>query len=168
MSTEPTNAARASELPTPFKPPYRFEMSEHGPVTIYDAIDVGWIARVKESLPHKEALAAAMVAGLNAAARGVDSDPGSRASGEGNESGPRAAPKTAPGGLGPEGRRPASAGGSSSAAHQRELRPMTTPHPGEEPAPEDFKTGQEYHAAYTAWLARWQPWMRERKERGYV
>ena len=51
-----------------FRPPYRYEASEHGPVTIYDAVDVGWIARVKESLPHKEALAAAMVAGLNLAA----------------------------------------------------------------------------------------------------
>lgn len=56
--------------PPEFRPPYRYEVSEHGPVTIYDAVDVGWIARVKESLPHKEALAAAMVDGLNSAARG--------------------------------------------------------------------------------------------------
>jgi len=51
-----------------FRPPYRYETSEHGPVTIYDAVDVGWIARVKESLPHKEALAQAIVDGLNEAA----------------------------------------------------------------------------------------------------
>lgn len=60
-----SHTARDTE---PFNPPYRYEPSVHGPVTIYDAVNVGWIARVKESLPHKEALAAAMVAGLNAAA----------------------------------------------------------------------------------------------------
>lgn len=52
-----------------FKPPYRYEPSVHGPVTIYDALNVGWIARIKESLPHKEKLARAMVDGLNRAAR---------------------------------------------------------------------------------------------------
>lgn len=51
-----------------FNPPYRYEYTEHGPVTIYDAVGVGWIARVKESLPYKEALAQAMVDGLNRAA----------------------------------------------------------------------------------------------------
>jgi hypothetical protein len=51
-----------------FRPPYRYEMSRHGPATIYDAVDVGWIARIKESLPHKEELAKAMVDGLNEAA----------------------------------------------------------------------------------------------------
>jgi hypothetical protein len=51
-----------------FRAPYYFQVSEHGPVTIYDSVNVGWVARVKETLPHKESLAKAMVDGLNAAA----------------------------------------------------------------------------------------------------
>lgn len=50
------------------RPPYRYEVSDHGPATIYDSVDVGWVARVKESLPGKEALAATIVAALNDAA----------------------------------------------------------------------------------------------------
>ena len=51
-----------------FLPPYCYHATVHGPVTIYDAIEVAWIGRVKETLPHKVALAAAMVDGLNRAA----------------------------------------------------------------------------------------------------
>lgn len=51
----------------PFRPPYRYEASVHGPVTIYDAVGVGWVARVKESLPHKQQLAQTIVDALNEA-----------------------------------------------------------------------------------------------------
>lgn len=51
-----------------FRPPYRYESSQHGPAAIYDAVGVGWIARVKESLPHKEAIARVIVQALNEAA----------------------------------------------------------------------------------------------------
>lgn len=56
------------------------------------------------------------------------------------------------------------------AARASELRPMTTPHPGREPIPEDYDgtEGQDYLTAYNAWRERWEPWMRERMERGYV
>lgn len=53
---------------TVFKPPYRYVVSEHGPATIYDSVAVGWIARVKESLPHKDELARVMTEALNRAA----------------------------------------------------------------------------------------------------
>jgi hypothetical protein len=53
---------------TVFKPPYTYRVSEHGPATIYDAVAVGWVARVKESLPHKAELARVMTDALNRAA----------------------------------------------------------------------------------------------------
>jgi hypothetical protein len=55
-----------------FNPPYAYVYRAHGPVTIYDDVGIGWIARVKESLPHKEELAKAMVDGLNKAAGAAD------------------------------------------------------------------------------------------------
>jgi hypothetical protein len=64
----PANREKAQSSMSVFNPPYRYEVAEHGPVTIYDSVGVGWIARVKETLPHKTELAAAIVAGLNAAA----------------------------------------------------------------------------------------------------
>lgn len=59
---------RGSE-PQKFNPPYRYEYTEHGPVTIHDAVNVGWIARVKESLPYKRELAEVIVDALNREAR---------------------------------------------------------------------------------------------------
>lgn len=42
--------ARLAHLPPE---PWTVRDSEHGPVTIYDSYGVGWLARVKESLPQK-------------------------------------------------------------------------------------------------------------------
>ena len=47
--------------------PWRMTPGEHGPATIYDAIEVGWLARIKESVPQKNADAALIVALVNAA-----------------------------------------------------------------------------------------------------
>lgn len=53
------------------RPPYRFEVSDHGPATIYDSVGVGWVCRVKESLPHKRELAALITTALNTCAEMV-------------------------------------------------------------------------------------------------
>lgn len=50
------------------RPPYRFEVSDHGPATVYDSIDVGWVVRVKETLPHKAEIAEIVTDALNEAA----------------------------------------------------------------------------------------------------
>lgn len=52
-----------------YKPPYRYEVSAHGPATVWDAQDTGWVCRIKESLPHKEEIAKTITAALNRAAR---------------------------------------------------------------------------------------------------
>jgi hypothetical protein len=45
--------------------PWRTEHSPHGPSTIYDTVDVGWIVRVKETLPHKQEIADFIVEACN-------------------------------------------------------------------------------------------------------
>jgi hypothetical protein len=68
LSSEARGEGNESPAGADLNLPWRAEHTPHGPSTIYDTVDVGWIVRVKESLPHKAEIADFIVASCNGAA----------------------------------------------------------------------------------------------------